>query len=58
VPKPLLDQVAVGGRLVIPLGNEESQVLTRIRRTESGFAEENLGECRFVKLWGKYGWAD
>ena len=58
VPKPLLDQLAVGGRLVIPLGSEESQVLKRIRRTESGFDEENLGECRFVKLWGKYGWAD
>jgi protein-L-isoaspartate(D-aspartate) O-methyltransferase len=58
IPKPLLDQLGVGGRLVIPLGNEESQVLKRIRRTESGFDEENLGECRFVKLWGKYGWAD
>jgi protein-L-isoaspartate(D-aspartate) O-methyltransferase len=58
IPKPLLDQLAVGGRLVIPLGDEESQVLKRIRRTESGFQEENLGECRFVKLWGKYGWAD
>jgi protein-L-isoaspartate(D-aspartate) O-methyltransferase len=58
VPKPLLDQLAVGGRLVIPVGDEESQVLKRIRRTESGWHEENLGECRFVKLWGKYGWAD
>ncbi|HEY6197908.1 MAG TPA: protein-L-isoaspartate(D-aspartate) O-methyltransferase [Candidatus Binatia bacterium] len=58
IPKPLLDQLAPGGRLVIPLGDEESQVLKRIRRTESGFQEENLGECRFVKLWGKYGWAD
>ena len=58
VPKPLLDQLAVGGRLVIPVGDEESQVLKRIRRTEKGFQEENLGECRFVKLWGKYGWAD
>ena len=58
VPKPLLDQLAVGGRLVIPVGDEESQVLKRIRRTGTGFQEENLGECRFVKLWGKYGWAD
>jgi protein-L-isoaspartate(D-aspartate) O-methyltransferase len=58
VPKPLLDQLGVGGRLVIPIGTEDSQVLKRVRRTESGTAEENLGECRFVKLWGKYGWAD
>ncbi len=58
IPRPLLDQLAPEGRLVIPLGDEESQVLKRIRRTESGFQEESLGECRFVKLWGKYGWAD
>jgi protein-L-isoaspartate(D-aspartate) O-methyltransferase len=58
VPKPLVDQLAFGGRLVIPLGDEQSQVLKRIRRTDSGLVEEELGECRFVKLWGKYGWAD
>jgi protein-L-isoaspartate(D-aspartate) O-methyltransferase len=58
VPKPLVDQLAVAGRLVIPLGDEQSQVLKRIRRTEAGLEEDDLGECRFVKLWGKYGWAD
>ena len=58
VPKPLLDQLAVGGKLVIPLGDEQSQSLKRIRRTEAGLEEDDLGECRFVKLWGKYGWAD
>jgi len=57
LPQPLLDQLAVGGRLVIPLGDEQSQVLERIRRTASGLEQEQLGECRFVKLWGKYGWA-
>jgi protein-L-isoaspartate(D-aspartate) O-methyltransferase len=58
LPKPLIDQLAVGGRLVIPLGDEQSQVLKRIRRTASGLEEEQLGDCRFVKLWGKYGWQD
>jgi protein-L-isoaspartate(D-aspartate) O-methyltransferase len=58
VPKPLVDQLSVGGRLIIPLGDEQSQVLKRIRRTEAGLEEDDLGECRFVKLWGKYGWAD
>jgi len=58
LPKPLLDQLSLGGRLVIPVGDEKSQVLVRVRRTESGFEEEQLGECRFVKLWGKYGWRD
>ena len=58
VPKPLADQLGVGGRLIIPLGDEQAQMLKRIRRTDSGLEEEGLGECRFVKLWGKYGWAD
>ena len=58
LPKPLLDQLSLGGRLVIPVGDEKSQVLVRVRRAESGLEEEQLGEWRFVKLWGKYGWRD
>ncbi len=58
LPQPLLEQLSVGGRLVIPLGEEQSQVLRRVRREPSGWAEEELAECRFVKLWGKYGWPD
>ena len=58
VPQPLVGQLGVGGRLVIPMGNEQSQVLKRIRRADSGMEEQELGECRFVKLWGQYGWAD
>lgn len=55
-PQPLLDQLALGGKLVIPVGEEQNQVLVRITRNTSGFAEEQLGDCRFVKLIGKYGW--
>lgn len=55
-PKPLLDQLAEGGRLVIPVGDEQSQALVRMTRCGSGFTTENLGECKFVKLYGKYGW--
>lgn len=58
LPQPLLQQLALGGRLVIPLGSEQSQVLRRIRRTAAGQDEEVLGECRFVKLWGKHGWPE
>jgi protein-L-isoaspartate(D-aspartate) O-methyltransferase len=58
LPQPLVEQLSMGGRLVIPLGDEESQMLKRVRCTDSGLQEEELGECRFVKLWGKYGWAD
>lgn len=55
-PKPLLEQLTVGGRLVIPVGDDQSQTLVRITRSAAGFTEERLGECRFVKLLGKYGW--
>ncbi|HEU4343617.1 MAG TPA: protein-L-isoaspartate(D-aspartate) O-methyltransferase [Candidatus Binatia bacterium] len=56
LPRPLLEQLAGGGRLIIPVGDTQSQVLARLTRTESGFEKEDLGDCRFVKLWGKYGW--
>jgi len=56
-PQPLLDQLAIGGRLVIPFGSESSQHLVRIiRRDETTFVEENLGEVRFVPLVGEEGW--
>ena len=57
-PKPLLEQLTPGGRLVIPVGDEQAQTLLRVTRTPSGFEEEQLGECKFVKLLGKYGWPD
>jgi len=58
VPQPLLDQLALGGRLVGPFGRREEQLLVRVRRTgESAFARELLGRCRFVDLIGAHGWA-
>ena len=56
IPRPLIEQLKVGGRLVLPIGAEESQALIRIRRDEAGVREETLGECRFVKLVGRHGW--
>jgi protein-L-isoaspartate(D-aspartate) O-methyltransferase len=58
LPRPLIEQLNVGGRLVIPVGDDESQVLVRVTRHPSGFEEEQLGDCRFVKLWGKFGWQE
>jgi len=58
LPRPLLEQLAPGGRLVLPMGEEELQTLVRIRRGPHGLAEEYLGECRFVKLLGSYGWEE
>lgn len=56
VPRPLVAQLKVGGRLVFPIGEEELQTLVRIRKDEGGLHEEYFGDCRFVKLVGRYGW--
>ena len=56
IPRPLLEQLGQDGRLVLPMGEEELQSLVRLRRDASGLVEEYLGECRFVKLRGSYGW--
>lgn len=56
VPRPLVAQLCSGGRLVFPIGEEELQTLVRIRKEETGLREEYFGDCRFVKLVGRYGW--
>ncbi len=58
LPQPLIAQLSIRGRIVLPIGNERSQMLKRFQRTVSGLQEEGLGDCRFVKLLGKYGWPD
>jgi protein-L-isoaspartate(D-aspartate) O-methyltransferase len=52
IPKPLLEQLKVGGRLVAPVGVDVQQ-LVRITRTESGFSEEKLVPVRFVPMTGE-----
>lgn len=54
----LKEQLRVGGRLVIPVGNKMQQRVQVIQRTAEGFTAEEFEECRFVPLYGKYGWAD
>ena len=56
VPQPLLDQLADGGKLVIPVGDEREQRLLRFTRTANDFAREDCGACKFVKLIGRHGW--
>ncbi len=58
VPRPLTEQLALGGRLVIPVGDMFSQTLTCVRKTEAGLKFEYHGGCRFVRLIGKYGWPE
>ena len=57
VPNTLVSQLAVGGRLVLPVGDQFSQTLVRIVRQQDGSCtiEDSIG-CRFVKLVGKHGW--
>ena len=56
VPPELRDQLADGGRLVIPLGNRLYQELTVIRRVGQRFEEDRREGCVFVPLQGQYGW--
>jgi protein-L-isoaspartate(D-aspartate) O-methyltransferase len=58
IPAILAGQLAVGGRLVIPVGDAYSQDLIRLVRDREGFQQSNLGGCRFVKLIGEYGWRE
>jgi len=58
IPRPLLDQLAMGGRMVIPVGEAGLQDLFQVIRKEEEFIKNNLGGCRFVKLIGKYGWEE
>ena len=48
--------LAVGGRMVIPVGDLYSQELIKLYKDEHGIRKTNLGGCRFVKLVGEYGW--
>lgn len=56
VPAPLVAQLAEGGRLVVPVGSEDSQNLIRIIKKDGRAFSEDLGPCRFVKLVGRHAW--
>lgn len=58
VPAAYIEQLKPGGRLVIPVGPEDSQEMLRItKKTDGSTATETLGGCKFVKLIGKHGWS-
>lgn len=57
IPQPLLNQLKIGGKLVLPIGeNQASQRLIRITRTDKNFLTEDFGSCAFVPLIGEHGW--
>jgi protein-L-isoaspartate(D-aspartate) O-methyltransferase len=56
-PDPLLQQLDIDGRLIIPIGDEYDQDLKMyVKEADDIYREESLGGCRFVKLIGEHGW--
>jgi protein-L-isoaspartate(D-aspartate) O-methyltransferase len=58
VPAPLVEQLATGGRMVIPLGDRDAQVLTLVERTGQGVRTSTIGDVRFVPLVGEFGFRE
>jgi protein-L-isoaspartate(D-aspartate) O-methyltransferase len=57
IPEALKEQLADGGRLVIPVGPSGFQHLTIVDRTGTGYAEQQHDACVFVPLIGRHGWS-
>lgn len=58
VPDALVAQLALGGRMLIPVGDRSEQKLVLYRRTENGVESEELIRCTFVPLIGRFGWSE
>ncbi len=56
IPPPLVQQLAEGGRMVLPVGSPENQILTVVDNAGGEIRQRTHGECKFVKLVGKYAW--
>ena len=56
IPEPLMRQLAVGGRMLVPVGSREAQRLVLVRRTEEGYEEDEVADVTFVPLLGRFGW--
>ncbi len=56
IPPPLVEQLARGGRMVVPVGAPTSQVLTLVENVAGVIRKTACGDCSFVKLVGKYAW--
>jgi protein-L-isoaspartate(D-aspartate) O-methyltransferase len=56
VPRPLMEQLAEGGRLLVPVGDREEQVLALVTRRGTEFERREVAPVRFVPLLGAHGW--
>jgi protein-L-isoaspartate(D-aspartate) O-methyltransferase len=57
-PQALLDQLAAGGRMLIPVGDRNEQTLTLFENAPTGIRRENITACTFVPLLGRFGWTE
>ncbi len=53
-----MSQLAVGGRMLVPVGNLEMQRLVMVTHTPDGIEEEEVLDCTFVPLLGRFGWKE
>ncbi|MBI3996502.1 MAG: protein-L-isoaspartate(D-aspartate) O-methyltransferase [Candidatus Omnitrophica bacterium] len=56
VPEPLLEQLAEGGRMVLPIGSHEAQTLVEVTKRQGAITRTPITGCVFVPLLGDYGW--
>jgi len=58
IPQPLVEQLAPGGRMVIPIGDKDEQTLMRVERVGDSVQATPLSDVRFVPLLGQFGFRD
>lgn len=58
IPQPLVAQLSEGGRMLVPVGTRELQRLVLVRRTPEGIEQEEVVDCTFVPLLGRFGWTE
>ncbi len=57
IPRPLMEQLSDGGRMLVPVGSRTMQRLLLVRRRGDAFDQQEVTECTFVPLLGRFGWA-
>jgi protein-L-isoaspartate(D-aspartate) O-methyltransferase len=58
VPAPLVEQLAEGGRMLVPVGGRDNQRLMLVRKQGGAVSQEEVLDCTFVPLLGRFGWAE
>jgi protein-L-isoaspartate(D-aspartate) O-methyltransferase len=56
IPQPLVEQLAEGGRMLVPVGPMEEQTLKLVTRHGAGVETRDVAPVRFVPLYGTHGW--